>query len=137
MTPLSPCALIRGARRATLAGIDPDPHFTPEELDDPSAGFTEEQAAALLGAHLLVGIKHYDGAGELALKTEFDGYVEEVRDDGVAVRRVDSGEIEWLPPLAYGYERAAPGRYTLHSSGAVVENPDFLCSWTIEAPPPD
>jgi hypothetical protein len=46
------------------------------------------------------------------LTTEFDGYIEEVRDDGVAVRRVDSGEIEWLPPLADGYERAAPGTYT-------------------------
>jgi hypothetical protein len=115
--------------------VDSGPHFVPDDPDDPPEGFSEEQAEELLGAHLLVGIKHHDSHGELVLKTEFDGYVEEVRDDGVAMRRVDSGEVEWLPPNAEAYERAAPGRYTLRSSGVVVDNPDFLCAWTVEAPP--
>jgi hypothetical protein len=106
---------VRVARRVRPGysrGIGADPHFVPDDPVDPTVGFTAQQAAELLGAHLLVGVKHYDSAGELVLTTEFDGYIEEVRDDGVAMRRVDSGEIEWLPPLADGYERAAPGTYT-------------------------
>ncbi|MEA2466408.1 MAG: hypothetical protein QOJ57_534 [Thermoleophilaceae bacterium] len=112
-----------------------EPHFTPE--DDEQAGFTDEQAAGLSGASIVVWLTHVDGFGEPVFEVQFHGIVEGVAPDGVALRRTDSGEIEWLPPVADSYERTDPGIYTLHPGGEVVENPDFRCAWTVHAPPAD
>jgi hypothetical protein len=110
-------------------------HFRWVGEAQPSHGFSEEQASALLGSSLLVGLTHVDADGEVALDLEFHGRVEAVEADGVAVRRADSGEVEWLPPVAREYEPAPAGHYRLRPGGEVVVDPDFLCSWRVERPP--
>lgn len=113
-----------------------DAHFRWND-DDPPEGFSEEQAAALQGASVVVWLTHIDGFGEPVFEVQFHGYVEEVAADGVALRRTDSGEVEWLPPLPDAYEPADPGLYTLHPGGEQVQSPEFRCKWLVHAPSPD
>ena len=46
-----------------------------------------------------------------------------------------SGEEEWLPPHLEAYQEAAEGEYRLRSTGEVVVDPDWLCTWTIHPGP--
>ena len=50
---------------------------------------------------------------------------------GLAVRRHDNGEIEWLPPDLRAFKKARPGEYRLRSTGEVVLDPDYTTVLTI------
>jgi hypothetical protein len=46
-----------------------------------------------------------------------------------------NGDREWLPPDVRPLEESPPGEYRLRSTGQVVEDPDYLCTWTITRNP--
>jgi hypothetical protein len=93
--------------------------------------FSDDQVAALLGSHLLVGLTYLGPDGEIASRIEFHGTVESVGVDVVEVRRADNGEIFTLPPAAEAYVPAPPGAYRLKTTGEVVVDPDFTCVMTV------
>ena len=90
----------------------------------------------LIGKRILVGLMYLDAAGAEALRTQFSGTITGGGGDeeGLAVRRDDTGEIFTLPP---DLEPAPPGEYRLHSTGEVVVDPDYLAIWAIRAPTED
>jgi hypothetical protein len=91
----------------------------------------DEQGATLLGSHLLVGITYLRPDGGIDRRLQFHGTVESAREDVVEVRRADTGEIFTLPPGPEAYAPAPPGEYRLKTTGEVVVDPDFTCTYEV------
>jgi hypothetical protein len=106
-------------------------------MDEPSERFSDDDAITLVrgehddavGRTILIGLKYFR-RGTLLRKLQLHGRIE-------AIGRVLSVRIEGrdepftLPPDVL---RAPPGRYRLHDSDAVVDDPDFLAVWAIHEP---
>ncbi len=68
-------------------------------------------------------------------RIQFHGTVETVDERrGLAIRRADNGEVEWLPPDLRAFHPAEPGVYTLTGTGEDVFDPDFISTWTVNYP---
>lgn len=96
--------------------------------------FWSEKANRMVGKTVLVG-KTITKGGREPEQIQFHGSVETVDErQGLAIRRADNGEIEWLPPDLRAFHPAEPGVYTLKSTGEDVFDPDFISTWTINYP---
>jgi hypothetical protein len=101
-------------------------------MKDGTPPFWHEKAARMVGKHVLVG-KTYVRGNAVLDQVQFHGVIEEAdEDDGFALRRSDTGEIEWLPPDLRAFEQAPPGEYRLRSTGEVIVDPDILSTWIVE-----
>jgi len=99
--------------------------------------FWEEKARRMIGKTVLVG-KTIVVEGADPERVQFHGRIESADPrNGLAIRRADNDELEWLPPDLRAYSLADPGIYTLRSTGEEVVDPDFLTSWTVERPAED
>ena len=54
--------------------------------------------------------------------------------DGIALRRHDTGDLEWLAPDLRAFAVAAPGEYRLRLTGEVVSDADVLATGTLYGP---
>jgi hypothetical protein len=111
--------------------------MTDDASSAPAGGpppFWRDKADHLVGKYVLVGKTYTDQQDNVLEQTQFHGEIE-VADErrGLAVRRRDSGELEWLPPDLRAWKRADPGEYRLRSTGEVVVDPDYL-TWTTRRP---
>ena len=89
-------------------------------------------AAQLIGKHLLVGVTVLGPNDEVVEQREYHGWIELAEEGrGIAIRRNDTATLEWLPPDLEALQPAAPGTYTLRSSGEVVIDPDLVTTWTV------
>jgi hypothetical protein len=101
-------------------------------MDEWQPYFDDEEAEILIGKHLLVGVTHRNHADEITDVEQFHGeIVRATREEGIVLRLAASGEERRLPPDLSRLEQAAPGNYRLKASGEVVENPDFVSTWTV------
>jgi hypothetical protein len=95
-----------------------------------------------VGKTVLLGLTFTTADGELVEQLQRHGIIEEVdAESGIAVRLVApghpwDGELYRLPPDVSNLVDAAPGAYTLRSTGETVVDPDFTASWEIRSPPP-
>src|SRR5690348_7856636 len=97
--------------------------------------FWQEKANRMVGKTVLVGMTFLRNDEEVD-RTQFHGPIEKVDEKaGIAIRRRDNDEIEWLPPDLRAYFPADEGVYTLKTTGEEVHDPDFLTTWTIDLPP--
>lgn len=108
------------------------------DQDDGRPPWDEKVAATLVGATVVVGMTRVSHEGKLLKREQFHGRV--VSTDPhkgicVALAGEREGEHYWLPPATDAFERAAPGVYTLHSTGEDISNPDYLTTWTLTEPP--
>ena len=88
----------------------------------------------MIGKSVLVG-KTIIVEGIEPQRVQFHGRIESAdARRGLAIRRADNGELEWLPPDLRAYFAAEPGIYTLRSTGEEVVDPDYLANWTVEPP---
>lgn len=88
----------------------------------------------LVGRHLLVGLTYVRPSGELIEQKQLHGIVERVsQHEGIVMRLSDGSEYR-LPPDLRGIREAPAGSYRLRSTGEEVQDPDFLCTWTITPP---
>jgi len=86
----------------------------------------------MVGEHVLVGKTYVRGESVLQ-HVQFHGVIEDASErQGFAVRRSDTGDIEWLPPDMRAFQQAPPGEYMLRSTGEVVVDPDMVSSWVVE-----
>jgi hypothetical protein len=91
-----------------------------------------ERLDVMIGKRILVGIT-YLGSGDVPDHTvQLTGTVTAVE----PLVTIDHGQPApfTLPPLQDAYDRAPPGKYTLRESGEVVEDPDFMTTWTVSPP---
>lgn len=97
--------------------------------------FDDEEARAIIGKRLLVGVTHRNHADEIMSIEQFHGeIIRASRKEGIIIRLDDSGKERWVPPDLSRLESAEPGNYRLKGSGEVVVNPDFLSTWTVYPP---
>lgn len=96
--------------------------------------FWQEKANRMVGKTVLVGKTYLQDDREVD-RVQFHGPIEMVDERaGIAIRRFDNGEVEWLPPDLRAYFPAEKGVYTLKSTGEEVHDPDFLTTWTVDLP---
>jgi hypothetical protein len=92
--------------------------------------FTPEQAWEMQGKLVMVGLSRLDASGNLIEQTQFHGTVVRVNPKEGIVLQLDDGSERSLLPDFRSFLKALPGEYREHSTGLVVVNPDFLCSYT-------
>ena len=92
--------------------------------------FSREQAWAVHGKLVMVGISRLDESGNLIEQKQFHGIVVRVNPKEGIVLRLDAGSERALPPDFRSFLKALPGEYKETSTGQVVVNPDFLVSYT-------
>ena len=101
-------------------------------MEDGTPPFWTEKAARMVGQRVLVGKTYVRGESVLQ-HVQFHGVIEDASErQGFAVRRSDTGDIEWLPPDMRAFEQAPPGEYMLRSTGEVIVDPDMVSSWVVE-----
>jgi hypothetical protein len=76
-------------------------------------------------------------AGEQIDSFQTFGTIEEVDDRWIAVRREGFSELFGLPPTTELLEPAEPGTYTMRSSGAQIEDPDYTVSLSVRVIDPE
>ncbi len=86
----------------------------------------------MIGKQLLVGITYLGSKGKPDTRLQFAGTVTAIE----PLVTIDYGQPDLftLPPNPDAYDPAPPGQYTLHETGEVVENPDFITTWTVGPP---
>lgn len=99
--------------------------------------FDEEEAKAIIGKHLLVGVTHRNHSDEVTGLEQFHGeIIRASREEGIILRLSGSDKERWVPPDLSRLEPAGPGNYRLKDSGEVVVDPDLLTTWTVYPPKP-
>jgi hypothetical protein len=89
-----------------------------------------------IGKHLLVGLTYVDHNDSVTHQVQLHGTITRITEEGIFFEQAN-GEGEFsLPPDVESLKPARPGKYTLRSTGEVVVDPDYVSSWTINAPPP-
>jgi hypothetical protein len=91
----------------------------------------EERARFALGKRLLVGLTVLSRDAGPIEQRQYVGTLTAVDPHRGLQLTLDDGTTSWLPPDARSLEEAPPGEYRLRSTGEVVGDPDYLCSWTI------
>ncbi len=108
-------------------------------MQPPSGLFDAALAQALLGKYVLIGVTYLDAEGKPTRQEEFHGVVvAATAEDGIRfqLRGSRDGTEYRLPPDTRGFAKALPGQYRLRSTGEVVTNPDFTCTWSVSRPRP-
>ena len=94
------------------------------------------ESSDIIGKHVLAGLTYVTPDGDIIRREQKHGIIQSVDDDeGIRAVNPDSGEVLLLPPDPNCLEPASPGEYRLKSTGEVVIDPDFVCSWSIEEEP--
>ena len=98
--------------------------------------FDPALAKSYIGKYILVGVTRVDHAGKLIKQEQLHGIIVGASRKGIVIslRGAHEGR-EWnMPPDFKAVSVAQPGKYTLRSTGEVVEDPDLLATWTIHEP---
>ena len=103
----------------------------------------DERGRELVGKYVLIGLTFVDHDDNVVSLAQRHGRILEAdADRGVTVELVApglpwDGEVYRLPPDVGSFVDAAPGEYSLRSTGEVVVDPDLTATWTIKSPPAD
>lgn len=92
-----------------------------------------EDLRAMVGKQLLVGVTYVNAEDEVVNQLQFAGIVLDV-EPLVSIQR-GAGEPFTLPPEPAAFDHAQPGEYQLRSTGETVVDPDYVTTWTVQAPP--
>ena len=97
--------------------------------------FDTEQAEKMIAKTVLVSLTCMNDFGDLEAFEQFFGPIVRIdNEDGLVVKRQDTGEDFSIPPDLDHYLDAKPGDYKLSESDAVITNPDYLVEWDIYPP---
>jgi hypothetical protein len=102
-------------------------------LEDPPV-WDQNKADELVGLYVLVGITSVEADGQTVIsQSQYHGRIVSADPKGFKVECEGTwkGQVTGLPPHISVIEPATPGKYTLHSTGETVENPDLLARWTV------
>lgn len=94
--------------------------------------FTDDEADELVGKTILIGVTYVDVDGQELQRSQMHGVVSSASARGVevALRGERHGTTFGIPPDRRFFVSAAPGRYTLHGTGEVIEDPQLVCVMT-------
>ena len=96
--------------------------------------FSKKKVEEICGKRVLVGLTYIDYRGKLLERKQVHGVVVRASQaKGITVRLNDGSEFT-LPPDLRALKSAPPGEYRLRSTGEVVVDPDYICSFTVTRP---
>lgn len=100
------------------------------------AGFDQALADTYIGQYVLVGVTFVDRQGREIERLQMHGVIEaaDTRGIRIALHGTRRGETGVMPPDLDALAPADPGKYTLHGTGEVIEDPDLLSAWTVTKP---
>jgi len=87
----------------------------------------------MIGKSMIVGMNFYDKNDEFVERKQLWGEIVAVNENTIYIKQKD-GEEFCIPNDPSAIEIADPGEYTLHSTGEVVKDPDYLSVWDITLP---
>ena len=104
-------------------------------MNDIQPEFDEKAAQGLVGKYVLVGVTYTDDRDEPVGQKQYHGRIvrANAREGVVIVQQ--SGDEMRLPPFLKAFQPARPGEYRIRSTGEVVMNPDYTCTWSVKEPP--
>ena len=111
--------------------------MTDSEEDVPRPEWDPLLAQQLVGSIVLIGLTFCDPSGEVERQEQLHGVVVEADPrNGFLVKLggAREGDDYWLPPHPSAFHPALPGKYEVVTTGEVIENPDFMSTWTIHRP---
>jgi hypothetical protein len=106
-------------------------------MQPPGGLFDAALARTLVGKYVLIGVTYLDGDGKPTREEQVHGVViAATAENGILfkLRGSRNGAEYRLPPDTRGFVRAQPGEYRLKSTGEVVTDPDFTCTWSVWPP---
>ncbi len=110
----------------------------PIEERDGKPEWDQDEADWLIGKYVLVGFTRLAADGKtVKSQDQFHGRVTKAeRNVGITIacEGARAGKDLVLPPDLRAFRLANPGRYTLRSTGEVIEDPDMVTTWTIQEP---
>jgi hypothetical protein len=87
----------------------------------------------LIGKYVLVGITFLDREGRVIEQFQTYGPVVLVDDNtGIVLEKIDGSGNFCIPPDLNSLRPAPKGQYRLHSTGEILDDPDFISTWTVE-----
>lgn len=104
--------------------------------DDGRPEWDGELGDALVGCRVIIGLTYKTAGGEVKRREQLHGVVARADASGVRVRLQGAreGEFYELPPHPSAFNVADPGVYRLRGTGEEIVDPDFVTTWTINAP---
>jgi len=104
--------------------------------DKPRPDFNQALADTYVGRYILVGITYLDQSGKELRRQQLHGVIESATPEGIniSLRGTRSGQSWNMPPVLDSISLAKPGKYSLHETGEVIEDPDLLSTWQIREP---
>jgi len=91
----------------------------------------ESGAGEYIGKTILVGITYLDHHQNLIERKQWHGIIETFSNsEGIRIKLAGSEDRCCLPPDPRGIQKAKPGIYTLKTTGEIIEDPDYLATWT-------
>jgi hypothetical protein len=106
-------------------------------MDEDRPEWDAALAEALIGRTAVIGVTYVDANGDVVRRVQMHGVVGQA--DPKAGVRIDlagtkTGRVYWLPPQVSNFYPAQAGVYRLKETDEEVVDPDFLSTWTIQAP---
>ena len=103
----------------------------PRGMQMPNRG----KARFIRGKDVIVGLTYLNPDKSVKSRLQFHGTIEVAgAKRGIGIRRKGHLGLFTLPPDLRSVQPARPGSYRLKTSGEVIEDPTFECTWTITAP---
>ena len=93
---------------------------------------SEHESAELIGKHIVVGLTHVDADQKPMRFTQLHGFVVRVnRVEGIVLKQHDGSEYK-LPAILGRISESPEGMAcTLRSTGEIVEDPDYVVTYTV------
>lgn len=104
------------------------------------SSWDENRAREIVGKTVLLGLTFATADGDVIDQVQRHGIVEHADpDEGIGVRLIGpdqiwDGQLYELPPDLTPFSDAAPGAYTLRSTGETIVDPDLTSTWEIRSP---
>lgn len=93
---------------------------------------TPTDPSEVIDRTILVGITYVDAAGTPLTREQYYGRITAVDLDRAIDVTLPDGSIRSFTPILQALIPAEPGRYTLESTGEIVDNPDFVALLEIQ-----
>ena len=89
-----------------------------------------------IGKILIAGFSYYDASDNFIDQKQYHGTIIDVDDTkGILFRDEQSQGEHVIPPRLNALFPAPPGLYKAHTTGAIIENPDFISLWHVKKLP--
>ena len=84
----------------------------------------------MIGKYLIIGLTYVDSNEEVIEQTQLHGRIDRLEGQCFVFKKLDGEEFS-LPADLRAMSPAAPGCYKMRATGEVVEDPDYIMTWTV------